>query len=119
MDAFRNLLQHSKIERRTGYALHILELIVDYNIGNSSIVEAIEHQLIYETIFDTTLGISRTIRAALKCNFFSELFYDSLFQQSLTLLPKESTNSTVELLREFEHKRDYIEEVIQKIPLLK
>ena len=34
MGAFRNLLQYSKIERRTGYALHILELIVEYNVGN-------------------------------------------------------------------------------------
>ena len=79
IDAFKNIMRHSKIERRTGYALHILEMIVDHNIGNMRMVEAVENQMIYESVHETTLSISRTIRAALKCDFFSDLFYDSLF----------------------------------------
>ena len=53
--------------------------MVENNIGKTRIIDVIENQLLYKTVHENTFAIARIMRSALKCDFFTDDFYEVLF----------------------------------------
>jgi len=63
--------------------------------------------------------IIKVVTCARKSDYFSDHFYDTLFQHSLNILPDRSSSQAVELIKVFENKRAYLEEFTRKESKLK
>ena len=114
MESFNNVLKHSKIEHRITCALHMLEIIVEYNVGHPKIIDALQNQILFKTVHDSMYMITKVVTAGRKSDYFSDKFYDILFQYALNMLPNRSSSQAVELIKVFENKRAYIEEFTRK-----
>ena len=58
--------------------------------------------------------ITKVVTAGRKSDYFSDKFYDILFQYALNMLPNRSSSQAVELIKVFENKRAYLEEFTRK-----
>ena len=52
IQSFKNILDHSKIERRATNYVWFIQLIVERGIGHPGIIKALEDQLMFKTIHD-------------------------------------------------------------------
>ena len=107
MAAFANILKMSKVERRPRNVALLMEFVVEHEMANPKIIEAIENQVLFNSYWDFAIDIVSfmTIENGKPSKLFSPRFYDALFMQALQLMPNKPSADIVRMAKVFEDRR--------------
>ena len=119
IDALKSILKLARISEQCMNLVRLLEVIVECNIGNPKILELMEHQVLFGSVIKFMTDVVRFVDVAQKSEFFSDRFYDTLFFNSLKLMPTSSTAETVSMIKSFENKRAFLEELTENSSQIK
>ena len=87
----------------------LLEKIIEYNVRHPLIIEALEHQVIFNAKLDRVVEICRIVEQAKKSgDMFSKRFFDIIFQKGLNLIPTLPASDVVKIIKVFEDRADYV-----------
>ncbi len=110
IQAWQEVLKLAKLEHRGKIVLLMQEMIVEKNIGIPSLVKAFEHHVLHNVLIESLSDIYTYVEVGRKSEFFSDRFYDILFEKALNILPNSPSNEVVKLIKVYGDRQDYLKE---------